>query len=776
MFKMSRNIIIVIVLFLYIVLPLSAEEQKTKKIGLALSGGGMRGIAHIGVLRRLEEEGLRINTIAGSSMGALIGSLYSLGYDTYELENIIKEADASEIFRNKPERDITENYLKKTADRTVVELEFTENGIELPNALNNGHRVLKRLRALIFSSEYYSNDFDKLKYSLRVVCSDIQNGQKVVFSEGDLPTIILGSISFPGLFKPVIYKDMKLLDGGITDNLPTGVLEDCDLIIASNMTHDTPSKDQDYNFIELLDRISLTMTRTNIEKSLDIADVVLSPELYDIRFGEIDNPDSLIAVGYREADRNIHKIRDLIASGNNNYYQPGKRKRNELFFSGNTVFSDIDLTSEISNPGNGNETALDIAGKYREEGYIFCRTAYKNGLKTDTLVIDEGLLNGIDLKGNVSTKGSFIRNEISISLNSPLKISDLEESVDNLYGSGLFNRVGYSLDYNKKRVIFIVEERPYSLIRIGANYQTDRGFLGLLELSNKNVHGKRAEIYGGFTYGEKFNRLELSYYNPFLKRSTLFFEIQPYAQIREREFYTEDYKKLPVLTFKERRAGANLNLGFQFFDNYQGTVALIQEKIDFKEAYYDRSSAVFSVLADSRNDHVVASKGVLFTWNMESGMIDFDIDERYQKIWWEMSVYGRFMKRLNVELGVCGGTGDKLVPVFERYLRGGMTMMPGTFFGQFIKAQYFTVRTRQNFLMQRSVLFDSYFTTGYYLNGFWDSPEIEWSYKDFTNSFHAGFLLNTKLAPIEAGWGITLGNGNIKANNRFYFSIGFPLI
>ncbi|MBN2857886.1 MAG: patatin-like phospholipase family protein [Candidatus Delongbacteria bacterium] len=736
----------------------------------------MRGIAHIGVLRRLEEEGIRINTISGSSMGALIGSLYSLGYDTYELENIIKEADADEVFQNKPERDVTENYLKKTADRTVVELEFTENGIEIPNALNNGHRVLKRLRDLVFSSEYYTNNFNELKCSLRVVCSDVQNGQKVVFSEGDLPTIILGSISFPGLFKPVIYKDMKLLDGGLTDNLPTGVLDGCDFIIASNMTHDTPSKDEEYNFIELLDRISLTMTRTNIEKSLGIADIVLSPELHDIRFGEIENPDSLIAIGYREADRNIEKIRELIGKEQITVNKTDNERNGKLILTGNVLFSDSDLVYEINNSADGNEAALNITRKYRNEGYILSETEYKKGRETDTLMIDEGILNGVDIKGNIRTKGSFIRNEISVSLNSRLRINDIEDSVDNLYGSGLFSRVSYSVDYVRNRVTFVLEEKPYSLVRIGANYKTDRGFLGLIELSNKNIHGKRAEIYGGITYGEKFNRLEFSYYNPFLKRSTLFFEIQPYAQIREREFYSEEYRKLPELTFKERRAGVNLNVGFQFFDNYQGTAGLIQEKIEFKNEYYDRSSMVFSILADSRNDHIVASKGVFFSWNMESGMIDFDNDLRYQKIWWEMSVYGRFLKRLNVELGVCAGTGDNLVPDFERYLRGGISMMPGTFFGQFPKTQYFTVRTKQNFMIRKSVLFDTYITTGYYLNGFWDSPDIEWSYRDFTNSFHAGFLLNTKLVPIETGWGITLGNGNIKANNRFYFSIGFSLI
>ncbi|MFO7810775.1 MAG: BamA/TamA family outer membrane protein, partial [Candidatus Delongbacteria bacterium] len=177
----------------------------------------------------------------------------------------------------------------------------------------------------------------------------------------------------------------------------------------------------------------------------------------------------------------------------------------------------------------------------------------------------------------------------------------------------------------------------------------------------------------------------------------------------------------------------------------------------------------------SRNDNVVPSRGLYFFWNMETGMIDFNNERKFQKIWWEMSLYGNIMKRLNMELGVCAGTGDKLVPEYERYLRGGIDTMPGTYFGQYSKTQYFTIKTKQSFLIRRSVLFDTYFSTGYFLNGFWDSPEIEWSYRDFTNSFYAGVILNTTLAPVQSGWGITLGNGDIKANNRFYLSVGYSL-
>lgn len=753
---------------------LCREEGSYPKIGIALSGGGIRGIAHIGVLRRLEEEGIKIYMISGSSMGAMIGGLYALGYNTYEIEKIIKEAETKDVFTNKPDRDNTENYLKKTSDRTVVELELTEDGIRLPNALNNGHKVLKKLREFVLSSEYYTKDFDKLKYKLRVICSDIQSAKKVVFKEGDLPMIILGSMSFPGLFKPAIYKDMKLLDGGLTDNIPTSALEDCDFIFASNTTYDTPSGDKEYNFIELLDRISVMMTKTNTDKSLERADIVFRPQIEDISMTELDDPDSLIRLGYIAADEKIEEIKELI---NFSRYVEIREKSIsilDLEIAGNTVYSDEEIITEISSIDNMEDILKKTQKKYRENGYILSKVEFIKGSEKDTLKISEGVIKKIDIFGDYKTKKSYIREELAVSKGEILNLSDIESSIDNLYGTGLFNKVSYDLNFEESKVVFYVEEKPYYLIRIGANYQTDRGFLGLIEGTNKNLHGKRAELYGGLTYGEKFNRIEFSYYNPFLKRSSLFFELLPYYQVREREFYT-DHKKLEDFTYDEKRVGANFNLGFQLFDNYQGTFTIVQEYLDYENVHFNKTAGILKVLADSRNDQIIPSRGLYFSWNMETGMYEFENDMKYQKIWWEFSVYHKIKNRLFYEVGVCGGTGDKLVPQAERYLIGGIRMMPGTYFEEYSEIQYLRLKLKQNLLIYKATLFDTYLTLGYYFNGFWSEPEIEWNYKDFMNSAYIGITLNSSFGPVEFGWGLTAGNGEIENNNRLFLSFGYSL-
>ncbi len=753
----------------------NAAVHSDLKIGIALSGGGVRGFAHIGVLRRLEEEGIKPYMLSGSSMGAMIAGMYCLGYNTYQIEKMVRESDTQEIFSNKPDRDMTENYIKKTSDRTVVELELTESGIQLPNALNNGHKVLKKIRSYANSSEYCCNDFDNLKYKLRIICSDIQNSKKVIFRDGDLPLIILGSMSFPGLFKPVVYKDLMLLDGGLTDNIPVGVLDDCDIVIASNTTHDSPSKSKDYNFIELLDRISILMTKSNIEMSLENAEIVLRPDVENISVTELNDPDSLIKLGYLETERKILEIRELLKGNESKTQKKASRPADSHVIVGNTSFNQKEIADELKDVTYADDAVSSVRKFYINRGFILCSVTQIRGEK-DTLKINEGKLKSIRITGDTFTRKKFIREELSVSTSKSLKLDDLENSVDNLYSTGLFDKVNYEIDRDKCEVTFFVEEKPYRLIRLGANYQTDKGFLGLIEIANKNVYGKRAEVYAGLTFGESFNRFELSHYNPFMLRSTLFFEVMPYYQVKDRNFYDQKHEQIESLRYKEERYGAGLNLGFQIFDNYQGMFSIVQEFIDNDSELNERTSGIFRILADSRNDNVVPSKGVFFSWNIETGMYDFDNLRKYQKTWWEFSGHTNIFRKMNIALGVSGGTGDNLVPYNERYLIGGINMMPGTFFEEYSVIQYFRVKNRYDLLIKDSAFFDLYFSCAYFLNAFWnDEPEIEWSYRKFLSSFYSGIILNTKLAPVEAGVAVTAGNGTVKSNSRVFLSVGYPL-
>ncbi|MBN2790098.1 MAG: patatin-like phospholipase family protein [Candidatus Delongbacteria bacterium] len=756
---------------------ISAEEIKqSPKVGLALSGGGIRGIAHIGVLRRLEQENIEPDIISGSSMGSLIGGLYALGYDSYEIEKILKNIELKDLFNNSPERDKTKNYLKKISDRTSIELDLTDDGIKLPNALNNGQELLNELTMSVNSSPYLSNDFDSLKYKLRIVCSDIQNARKVVFKEGDIPKIILSSMSFPGLFRPVSYKGMKLLDGGLTDNIPSDILENCDVILTSNTTHDADSSNADYNFIELLDRISLTMTDDKMKNNLKISDIVFTPDIKDITLDNVENIDSLIVLGFESVDKKITELNNLVKPR----IELDQAQYNELGFkyeiSGNTKFFPKDILSEIENTHSPQKARMIILSKYKRSGLFLADVKVNRMDGHIDLVIDEGVVEKINIVGNKKTSTSFIKDELSIKVGKILRSSDLLKSIDALYGTDLFYNVSYSIDNTNNCVCISVEEKPYNVLRIGAHYQTDRGYLGLFEIANKNMHGKRSEMYLSFLYGEKFNRLELSYYNIFMKKSSLFYELLPYYQVEERYVY-EDHDILDSLKFYDRRAGVSINLGFQMFNNYLGVVVANTEHLNIDGAINDeiKTSIGFNILADNRDDPIVPSKGIFLAVNSLRGWMNNNSDINYHKLWGELNFYSNLSRRLFFSLGIKAGTGDNLVPAIEKYNIGGMSMMPGTFYEEYSALQYLRLNVDQNYLLYSDSIMDLYYSLDYTFNGFWDRPDIEWENRDFLNSFYVGLLMNTVLGPAELGWGITTGNAEIKTNSKFYLSIGYKL-
>lgn len=769
---------IFLLIFLCMTPSLADESSSYPKVGLALSGGGIRGIAHIGVLRRLEEENFKPEMISGSSMGSLIGGMFALGYNSYEIEKFFKDIAMKDLLNNNPKRDNTKNYLKRISDRTSIELDLTKDGIKLPNALNNGQGLLEELSILINSSPYYNHDFDKLKYKLRVVCSDIQNAKKVVFEEGDLPTIILGSISFPGFFRPVTYHEMKLLDGGLTDNIPSDILEDCDVIFTSNTTHNADPKIGDYNFIELLDRISLTMTDDRMKHNLNISDIVFTPNIKEISLEDIENIDSLIVLGYNSVDEQIVKIRELLKNKKMTKEVESYPLTSHYKISGNTKFLTEEISKELEDIKCPEEAESTILAKYKKAGLFLAKINVKEREDILEIEIDEGIVEKINIVGNTKTSSSFIRDELSIKEGNVLNSKDLGKSINALYGTDLFYNVSYRIDSTNNCVCISVEEKPYNVLRIGAHYQTDRGYLGLFELANKNMHGKRSEMYISLLYGEKFNRAEISYYNIFMKKSSLFYELLPYFQVEEKFLYQE-HDVIDSSKFYDRRAGASLNLGFQIFDNYQGMIIANLENLNIDKIVNNelKTSIGFNITADNRDNPVVPTKGVYLFLNYSSGWMDNNADLKFHKMWGQASIYSNLSSRLFYSFGIFAGTGDKLVPNFERYDIGGKVMMPGTNFEEYSALQFLRLKVDQNYLLYSDSILDFYYTLGYSFNGFWDDKldELDWVDRDFLNSFYVGLLLDTVLGPAEIGWGITTGNAEIKTNSKFYLSVGYKL-
>ncbi|HEY8122645.1 MAG TPA: patatin-like phospholipase family protein, partial [Myxococcota bacterium] len=201
--------------------PEAAQPAKGRpRVGLVLSGGGARGIAHIGVLRVLEQHRVPVDLITGTSMGSIIGGLYAAGYSPDEMEKIVDEIDWQDSFDDAPPR-AHRSFRRKEDDRnflTSLKLGIKKGGgIALPWGLVQGQKLNLILRRL-FMPVAEIHDFDQLHVPFRAVSTDVVTGKPEVHASGDLATAVRASMSLPGVFAPVEEGGKLLVDGGISNN------------------------------------------------------------------------------------------------------------------------------------------------------------------------------------------------------------------------------------------------------------------------------------------------------------------------------------------------------------------------------------------------------------------------------------------------------------------------------------------------------------------------------------------------------------------------------
>nr|MBA3608394.1 patatin-like phospholipase family protein [Chthoniobacterales bacterium] len=210
------------------------------KVGLALGGGGARGVAHIGVLQALEELNIPVDYIAGTSMGAVVGGLYASGMSPGEIEEHFREADWRYLLSNASPRE-SEPFRGKQRDFDLdqnVELGFSRSGeVQVPEGLVAGRKLLVNLRELTLPVRGIE-DFDRLPIPFRAIATNIETGEKVVLAHGNLAEAMRASMAVPGVFSPYRIGGKILVDGGLTSNLPVETVQamGADIVIAVDVS------------------------------------------------------------------------------------------------------------------------------------------------------------------------------------------------------------------------------------------------------------------------------------------------------------------------------------------------------------------------------------------------------------------------------------------------------------------------------------------------------------------------------------------------------------
>ncbi|MBS1951363.1 MAG: hypothetical protein OJF59_003219 [Cytophagales bacterium] len=243
------------------------------KIGIALSGGGARGIAHLGVLKALEEFGLKFSVISGTSAGSIVGALYSYGYKPEEILSIIQKVS---VFKS-------------------VKPAWTWMGLLSMDGLKDV--LLKHMP---------ENDFKRLKIPLTIAATDIKKGETVYLSEGELIPGIMASCCVPAIFPPVNFQEKVLVDGGVLDNLPVKpIREQCDFLIGSHCNPIGADFDAK-NLRTIIERSLLMAINGNTARSRETCNVFIEPlALHQFSGFEITKAQEIFDIGYQFTKNNF---------------------------------------------------------------------------------------------------------------------------------------------------------------------------------------------------------------------------------------------------------------------------------------------------------------------------------------------------------------------------------------------------------------------------------------------------------------------------------------
>ncbi|MCG2420114.1 patatin-like phospholipase family protein [Aequorivita sp. F47161] len=403
--------------FLFITaLSFSQGKDEDLKVGLVLSGGGAKGLAHIGALKVIEEAGVRIDYIGGTSMGAIIGALYASGYSAKQLDSIFKETNFSTLIQDDIPRSSKTFYEKKESEKYALTLPFDKFKIGFPSGLSKGQNVYNLLSKL---TSHVSNisDFSELPIPFFCVATNVETGKEVILDRGYLPRAVIASGALPSLFSPVIIDDKVLIDGGVVNNYPLNEVraKGMDIIIGVDVQDSLKTRDNLKSAFEVLVQINNYRTINDMIEKRKNTDVYIHPNIKDFSVVSFNEGKKIVEAGVTAAALYKQQL-DSVAS----QQRPFEKK--EIKFE-----------------------------------------------NRDTIYIKE-----VRIEGNEKYSRSYVLGKLKLRTPDKVSYKDFSEGINNLSATGNFQDINYRFfedDNNQSTLLLQLRESSSSMmLRFAAHY------------------------------------------------------------------------------------------------------------------------------------------------------------------------------------------------------------------------------------------------------------------------------------------------------------------
>jgi len=431
------------------------KELINPRVGLVLSGGGAKGLAHVGVLKTLDSLGVRVDYIAGTSMGAVVGALYASGYTGQQLDSIIRSTNFDLLISDKVPRNSKTFFERKNAEKYILTLPFNKFKIQLPSSISRGQNVFNLLSKLTLNVSGI-DDFNKLPIPFYCIATDIQTGQEVVLDHGNLAQAIAASSALPTLFQPVKLNNKLLMDGGIVNNFPIeGLLsKNLDFIIGVDVQDDLLQDDELNSVSNIMLQINNFRAVEELKEKSKLSDIYIKPDVGDFSIISFGQGAPIIEQGQKETLKFLEELQSISKAQN--------FKKTTLKF---LKYNEINI-NKIKVFGLGKYTSSYVKGKLR------------------------------------------FRNGETISYN------DLGKGVNNLVATNNFDSFLYKLIPNGDRYDFnaeLVEAKNTAFIRFGLHYDQLYNSAALLNLTKKQLLLKNDVVSVDFIFGDA-PRYNFDYY------------------------------------------------------------------------------------------------------------------------------------------------------------------------------------------------------------------------------------------------------------------------
>ena len=290
-----------------------SQNDSAPKVGLVLSGGGAKGLAHIGALKTLDSLGVKVDYIAGTSMGAIVGSLYASGYTGKQLDSIFQRIDFDELIADELPRASKTFYEKENSEKYALSIPFNNLKIQIPSALSRGQNVFNLLsRLMLHVSDI--DDFEKLPIPFLCIATNIETGKPVILDSGSLAQAVKASGALPSLFQPVILNDQILIDGGVVNNYPIDELraKGMDVIIGVDVQDELATKERLKSAPEILLQINNYRTIRDMREKSKKTDIYIKPDIKGFTVVSFDRGDEIIKRGENAALDKAIELNELV--------------------------------------------------------------------------------------------------------------------------------------------------------------------------------------------------------------------------------------------------------------------------------------------------------------------------------------------------------------------------------------------------------------------------------------------------------------------------------